>query len=129
MTGRFRGLLHAPVSALLILVMLAGCLFLWVGVPLGWLWIGSQVQGSVSLGTALMVTMTGVVATVVVVTAMLSALNRRHLALHEQRHGQLPAYSTLEVMLVLSAGFAVISFSIWFFGFAGTSPIPINVGF
>jgi uncharacterized membrane protein YbhN (UPF0104 family) len=129
MNGRIHGLLNAPVSALLILVMLAGCLFLWVGVPLGWLWIGSQVQGSASLGTALMVTMVGVVATVVVVTAMLSALNRRHLALQEQRHGQLPAYSTLEVMLVLSAGFAVIAFSIWLLGFAGTSPIPINVGF
>jgi hypothetical protein len=129
MSERIRGLLSGPVSALLILAMVAGCLLLWVGVPLGWLWIGSQVQGSASLGTALMVTMIGVVATVVVVAALLSALNRRHLALQEQRHGQLPAHSMLEVMLVLSAGFAVIAFSVWFFGFAGTSPIPVNVGF
>lgn len=129
MTERTRDLLYGPASALLVLAMLVGCIFLWVGVPLGWLWIGSQVQGSASLGTALMVTMTGVVATIVVVVAILSALNRRHLALRERRHGRLPPYSTLEVILVASAGLAVIAFSIWFFGFAGTSPIPINIGY
>ena len=54
-----------PVSGLLVALMLLGCLFLWVGVPLGWLWIGSQVQGSASLGAALMLTMFGVIVTVV----------------------------------------------------------------
>ena len=60
-----------PASAALVLLMLAGCLFLWVGVPLGWLWIGSQVQGSASLGTALMVTMVGIIATIVAVVIVL----------------------------------------------------------
>lgn len=129
MTERIRDLLNGPASALLVLAMLAGCLLLWVGVPLGWLWIGSQVQGSASLGTALMVTMVGILATVIVVVAILSALNRRHLALRERRHGQLPPHSALEVILVASTGLAVIGFSIWFFGFAGTSPIPLNIGY
>ena len=32
-------------GVLLILIMLGGGLVLWVGVPVGWLYIGSQVQG------------------------------------------------------------------------------------
>jgi hypothetical protein len=129
MTERIRNLLIGPVSALLVLAMLVGCLLLWVGVPLAWLWVGSQVQGSASLGTALMVTMTGTVATVIAVVAILSTLNRRHLALQERRRGRLPPHSTLEVMLVASAGLAVVGFGVWFFGFAGTSPIPLNIGY
>ena len=61
MVARHREIMSGPASAALVLVMFAGCLFMWVGVPLGWLWIGSQVQGSGSLGTALMVTMLGIV--------------------------------------------------------------------
>jgi uncharacterized membrane protein YbhN (UPF0104 family) len=129
MTERIRDLLVAPVSALLVLVMLVGCLFLWVGVPVAWLWVGSQIEGSASLGTALMVTMVGVVATVIFVVLILSGVNRRHLALQERRRGHAPVHSPLEVILVFSAGLAVIGFTIWFLGFAGTSPIPINLGY
>jgi heme/copper-type cytochrome/quinol oxidase subunit 2 len=126
---RLRSLLAGPASAGLILLMLAGCLVLWLGVPLGWLWIGSQVQGSASLGTALMVTMIGVIVTIVVFVALLSWLNRRHAALREARNLPAPDYSALEVMLVVSTGLAVVLFGIWFFGFAGASPIPVNVSF
>jgi hypothetical protein len=35
----------------------------------------------------------------------------------------------LEVVLVTSAGVAVTGFALWFFVFAGTSPIPIGIGF
>ena len=38
-------------SGLLVASMLFGCLLLWIGVPVGWLWVGSQVQGSSGLGT------------------------------------------------------------------------------
>lgn len=129
MAVRVRHLLSGPVSALLVLIMLAGCLFLWIGVPVGWLWIGSQIQGSASLGTALMATMAGTIATVVVMVVILSWLNRRHAALHERRNGHLPPSSALEVILVASAGLAVVGFGVWFFGFAGASPVPLNIGF
>ena len=88
--------------------MLAGCLFLWIGVPIGWLWIGSQVQGSGSLGTALMVTMVGIIASILVVVILLGRLNRLHEELQLRRRRTPPRTSALEVILVSSAGIAVI---------------------
>lgn len=118
-----------PASAALVLLMLAGCLLLWIGVPLGWLWIGSQVQASASLGAALMVTMAGIVASIVVIVITLGWLNRRHAELQERRHRRAGRSSALEVILVSSAGLAVLAFGVWFFGFAGASPVPLNIGF
>jgi uncharacterized membrane protein len=129
MVARLRQIMSGPASSALVLLMLAGCLFLWVGVPLGWLWIGSQVQGSASLGTAMLVTMLGIIATIVLVVIVLSWLNRRHAALQERRNRPLGRTSALEVILVSSAGIAAVGFAIWFFGFAGASPVPLNIGF
>ncbi len=119
----------APASATLVVLMLAGCLFLWVAAPLGWLWIGSQLQQQVSLGTALMVAMTGFVATVLVVIPALSWLNRWHIELRGARRLPAPRHSVLEVLLVVSAFTALIAFCIWFFGFSGASPAPLNVSY
>jgi hypothetical protein len=126
--ARIREILAGPASVALVLLMLVGCLLLWIGVPLGWLWIGSQVQASASLGTALMVTMVGIVVSIFVIVAGLSWLNRRHADLLEAR-GMTVRSSALEVILVSSAGIAVVGFGIWFFGFAGASPLPLNIGF
>ena len=126
---RTRVLLGAPASAALVLLMLGGCLFLWIGVPVTWLWIGSQVQSSASLGTALMVTMLGITVTIVVIVMALAWLNRRHAALQERRDRPTGGSSVLEVILVSSAGIAIVLFGIWFFGFAGASPVPLNLGF
>jgi uncharacterized membrane protein YbhN (UPF0104 family) len=126
---RLRELMSGPASTALVLLMLAGCLFLWVGVPLGWIWIGSQVQGAASLGAALIVTMLGIVVTIFIVATGLSWLNRRHAEIQERRRRPAGRSSALEVMLVSSAGIAVVGFAIWFFGFSGTSPVPLNLGF
>ena len=40
MAARIRHLLGGPASVLMVVLMLAGCLFLWIGVPLAWMWIG-----------------------------------------------------------------------------------------
>ena len=125
---RIREIMSGPASAALVLLMLIGCLCLWVGVPVGWLWIGSQVQGSSSLGTALMVTMVGIILSIVVLVVVLSWLNRRHVELNERRDRPVRS-SALEVMLVSSAGLAVVAFAVWFFLFAGTSPLPLNISF
>ena len=129
MVGRLRELVAGPASAALVLVMLAGCLCLWIGVPLAWLWIGSQVQSTLSLGTALMVTMLGIILTIFALVIVLGWLNRWHAELQQRRDRPTSGSSALEVMLVSSAGVAVVGFGIWFFGFAGASPVPLNIGF
>ena len=126
--SRVREIMSGPASSALVLLMLAGCLFLWIGVPLGWLWIGSQVQGSASLGTAMLVTMLGITATIFVVVIVLSWLNHRHAAIQERRNRPRGA-NALEMLLVATAGIAIVGFGVWFFGFAGASPVPLNIGF
>ena len=118
-----------PLSAALMVLMLAGCIFLWIGVPLIWLWVGSRVQASQPLGTALMVAMVGAVATIVFVSAGLARLNRKHVELREARGLPIGESSPLEVMLVVSAGFAVVGFAIWFLAFSGSSPVPLNLSY
>ena len=130
MTRARNFLLGGPVSALLVGVMLLGALVLWVGIPLGWLWIGSQVQASSSsIGTALMVTMAGAITSIILVAWLLSQVNRKHVELREARDLPMGSDSALEVILVVSAGIAVVAFGIWFFGFSGSSPVPLNVSY
>lgn len=120
---------NGPTSALLVALMLAGCLLLWIGIPLGWLWIGSQVESSASLAAGLAVAMVGAVASIALTAIALSWLNRRHAAIQERRNRPIGGSSALEVILVSSAGIAVVLFAVWFFGFAGASPVPLNIGF
>jgi uncharacterized membrane protein YbhN (UPF0104 family) len=128
MPVRLRELMSGPARAALVFLMVVGCLFLWIGVPIGWLWIGSQVQGSASLGTALMVTMAGIVVSITALVFVLGWLNRQHVELNE-RHQRPGRSSALEVILVSSAGLAVVGFAVWFFLFAGASPMPLNISF
>ena len=127
--SRLRGLGKGPASALLVGLMLVGCLLLWVGIPLGWLWVGSQVESSASLGAGLAVAMAGAVASIVLTFVVLGWLNRRHAAIQERRNRPAGGSSALEVILVSTAGIAVVLFAVWFFGFAGASPVPLNIGF
>jgi hypothetical protein len=113
----------------LVALMLAGCLFMWVGVPLVWLWIGSQLQTSASPGTALMVTILGALATILFIAPLLSWLNRMHLELRAARGLPIGNTSPLEVMLVVSAALAIVGFAVWFFGFSGSSPLPLEVSY
>jgi heme/copper-type cytochrome/quinol oxidase subunit 2 len=121
--------ISGPVSGGVVLAMLAGCLLLWVGAPLAWLWVGSQIQDDVSLGTALMVAMVGFVATVFAIVPMLAWLNRQHIEIRDARNLPVAKHTMLEVMLVVSAFLAVVGFAIWFFGFSGASPVPLNVSY
>lgn len=109
MLARIREIMGGPASAALVVVMLVGCLFLWVGVPAGWLWIGSQIQASASLGTALAVTMLGIVVSIVVLMTVLSRLNRWHAELLIRRN-RAPNSSALEVIMASSAAIAVVGF-------------------
>ena len=117
-------LLRLGMSGLvLVLIMLGGGLLLWVGVPVAWLYIGSQVQGATgSLEAALGVMMVGVVASIVLIVAGLGWLNRKHVELREARGLEPSASTTLEVVMTVSAIVAIVAFSIWFFVIQGPEP-------
>jgi hypothetical protein len=107
-------------------MMFAGSLLLWVGVPLGWLYIGSQVQGSTgSLGAAIGVMMVGAVLSILLIVRALLWLNRTHVELREARGLDSAGGAVLEGVLVISAGIALVGFGVWFFLFSGSAPLPI----
>ncbi len=124
----------------LLALMFAGCLCLWIGVPLAWLWIGSQIEAATSLGTALAASMIGAITTIIGIFWVLTRLDalyaERRLAKAE-REGEVPLddddegepSGALEPMIVSSAAIALVGFGIWFFFLAGTSPVPLNIGY
>jgi bacteriorhodopsin len=126
-----RDLLRAGSSAALLLTMMfVGSLVLWVGVPLAWLYIGSQVQAATdSIGTALGVMMLGVLVSIAILVPVLAWLNRKHIEMREARGLESHGQTALEAVLVVSAGFALVGFAAWFFLFSGSSPIPLNLGY
>ena len=119
-----RNVLRAGASGLILLVMMLGAgLVLWIGVPLGWLYVGSQIQGATdSLGTAMFVMMIGVIASIALIVPALVWLNRKHLELREARGLDSHGATALEAMMTVSAVIAVIAFVIWFFVIAGPGP-------
>jgi hypothetical protein len=124
-----RILLASESAALLVAIMFLGSLVLWVGVPVGWLWVGSQLQPLSSLTTAIGAMMVGMLLTIAVLVAFLGFLNRKHVELQEAR-GVHPGDTTaLELVLVGSAALAVVAFGVWFFGFSGSSPIPMHISY
>ena len=130
MSDRLRSLLVAAQSAtLLVVIMFVGSLVLWVGVPVGWLWIGSQLQPSGGLATAIGVMMIGMLLTISVLVTFLAWVNRKHVELQEARGLMTGTATPLELVLVASAVVAVFAFGVWFFGFSGSSPIPLNISY
>ena len=110
--------------------MFAGALVLWVGVPLGWLWIGSQVEGETdSLGAAVAVMFAGALASIAAIVWALGWLNRKHAERREARGLESYGQVALEGVMAVSAGVAVVGFAVWFFLFSGSSPLPTNLGF
>jgi len=103
---------------------------LWVGVPLAWLWIASQIQGATdSLGAALGAAFLGVVVSIAAMVALLSTLSDAYRRARVARGLQDTGNFALEVVMVMSAGVAIVLFTAWFFLFAGSSPIPLSLGY
>jgi hypothetical protein len=117
-------------AALVVLIMFIGSLVLWIGTPLLWLWVGSQIQGATeSLGTALGAMFIGVVITIALLAALLAKLSNVYRANCRARGHDDPGHFVLEGVLVVSAGVTLAVFVIWFFFFAGTSPVPVGIQF
>lgn len=117
-------------GVMLVLIMFLGSLVLWIGVPLAWLYVGSQVEAATSsLGTALAATMAGVVVSIAAIVMLLGWLNRKHVELREARGLESYGQTALEGVMTVSASIAIVGFGLWFFIFSGSSPLPLNLGY
>jgi hypothetical protein len=115
-------------AVLVVLIMFIGSLVLWLGTPLLWLWIGSQVQGATSsLGTALGLMFIGVPVTVLLIGVLLGKLSDVYRANCRARGHNDPGHFVLEGVLVVSAAITITVFVVWFFFFAGASPVPTGL--
>ncbi len=126
-----RDVLRTGMAALLVVsIMVIGSLVLWLGTPLLWLWIGSQIEASTSsLGAAIGATFLGAVLTIVLVAGVLARLSNFYRANCVARGMNDPGHFVLEMVLVVSAGVSLVAFVVWFFFFAGAEPLPVGIKF
>ena len=124
-----RELLRTGAGAfLVIMIMFIGSFVLWLGTPLLWLWVGSQIQGSSgSIGAALGTMAIGVVVTISAIAFVLAKLSNVYRTNRQARGLDDPGHFVLEGVLVISAACTIAVFVVWFFFFAGASPIPIGI--
>ena len=109
-------------------IMFIGSLVLWLGTPLLWLWVGSQIQGSTSsLSLALLAMAVGVIVTVLLLAWLLSRLSQIHRATTIARGHDDPGHRMLESVMITTAGIAIVVFGVWFLLFAGASPMPLGM--
>jgi hypothetical protein len=125
-------------AALLIVLMAIGSILLWLGIPVGWLYLVSRLVTSSqpSMGPYVLL-LVGIPASMVVVGKGLSKLNRAYASLmgatpttrmrsswmksmRGERDNGRPR-SVLDVVMVWSVALALLCFGVWFFAFAGSS--------
>jgi hypothetical protein len=115
-------------AMLVVLIMFIGSLGLWVGTPLLWLYIGSQIQGATqSVSAALLAMFVGAVIQVTIVATLLARLSDVYRANCLARGQPDPGHGVLESVLVVSAGLTLTVFVVWFFFLAGASPVPLGL--
>jgi preprotein translocase subunit Sec61beta len=127
-------------ATFLVAAMVIAALSMWTVIPLGWVWIGSQVSnGQAPSGGPYMVVLVGIVISILVISWVLGRLNRVYLHLtgtttvepirppwlKSLRDSEAPkGYpSVLETVIVASVILAILSMTAWFFILAG-SPLP-----
>jgi hypothetical protein len=125
-------------AALLIVLMAIGSVLLWLGIPVGWLYLVSRLVRSSqpSMGPYVLV-LVGIPASMIVVGKLLSRLNRLYgevtgltagtrarspwmMSRRGERDSGRPR-TVLDVVMVCSVAVALLCFAIWFFAFAGSS--------
>jgi hypothetical protein len=129
---------RALIAALLIALMAIGSVLLWLGIPVGWLYLVSRLVRSSqpSMGPYVLV-LVGIPVSMIVVTKVLSRLDRLYGAvMGVERAGRVRTSwmrsvrgergsgrrgTVLDVVMVWSVGLALLCFAVWFFAFAGSS--------
>ena len=126
-------------GTVLLLLMALGSVLMWIGVPVGLIWLASHLQNGSqpSMGPYLVV-LFGLPIAMVVLGKGLASLDRTFSRVSgynpENRRIQLPWHKSmrgergsshrrtvLDVVMIVSVTIAGSAFLIWFFGFAGSS--------
>jgi hypothetical protein len=126
-----------PAAIALVALMALGSVVMWVGVPLGLIYLASKIADTPnpSMGPYLLV-LIGLPVGMALVGKGLGALNRAHIRLTgtevdryrpgwtrslrgertiDRRNG------VLDRVMIVSVAVAALAFAVWFFGFAGSS--------
>jgi hypothetical protein len=140
--GRPRSDGRMPAKVALIAAMAIGSVAMWIAIPIGWLWIGSQLTDSTQAALGpLMVVGVGIIVSLIGVGKLLTTLNAAYSrvageqvtvriqlpwmrSMRGERNAGIPA-SVLDVIMVISVGLAIVALVLWFFLLAGSSlPSP-----
>jgi hypothetical protein len=123
---------------LLVLLMALGSVVMWVGVPLGLIYVASRIADSStpSAGPYVLV-LVGLPVGMAVVGKVLGLLDRAHARLTGRvdttrrpatwmrsmraERGSTRAGGVLDRVMIVSVALALLAFAVWFFGFAGSS--------
>jgi hypothetical protein len=135
----WRTIARTPVALFLILLMAVGSVFLWIGIPVGWLYLASRMVNTSqpTLGPYLLVIF-GIPVTMVIVGKVLFKLDSVYQrvtgqasevqfrapwlkSMRGERGGSGRRLTVLEMTMVVSVSIAVTAFGLWFFLFAGSS--------
>jgi hypothetical protein len=135
---RAPGVTNRAAAVVLIAVMVVGSLLMWIGAPLFWLWLGSQLQSGSqpTLGPYVLV-LVGVVVSMVILGKLLSQLDRLYarvmhadtavrvrLPWHRSMRGERTSgrpTRVVDIVMVASVSSALLLFGAWFFLLAGSS--------
>jgi hypothetical protein len=127
----------SPPAVALVLLMAIGSVLMWVGVPLGLIYLASQLADTPnpSLGPYLVV-LIGLPLGMALIGKGLGWLDRVHTRMtgietDEYRPGWMKSMraerhtvrrgGVLDRVMIVSVAIAVVAFAVWFFGFAGSS--------
>jgi hypothetical protein len=128
---------YSPPALLLVLLMAVGSVVMWIGVPLGLIYLASQLADSSqpSAGPYLLI-LIGLPVGMAIVGKFLGWLDRLHGRLTgraQERHRSTWLRSmraertstrrggVLDTVMIISVALALVAFAVWFFGFAGSS--------
>lgn len=127
-----------PVALLLVVLMGAGSIFLWLGIPIGWVWIASRTVNTSqpTLGPYLLVLfavpismwiwgkllfkMNDVYSRVTGRTYEVKTQLPWHKSMRGERQSGRPT-TVLDIVMIVSVSLALTAFAVWFFLFAGSS--------
>jgi hypothetical protein len=133
-----RALVKTPAVLLVLLLMAVGSVLLWLAIPIGWVWIASQIVDSSqpTFGPYLLILVAVPVSMYLAGKALfqLDGVYARLTGREEEVHVQLPWHKSmrgeresgrkptvLEAVMIVSVSLALLGFAVWFLVFAGSS--------